>query len=170
MLFVPAEAFLAAALEADPGLLEYAAARQVVLATPTTLIALLRTVAHGWSHEALADQAREIHRLGRELHERLARWAATSTRSAARSTRPSGTTTRPSGSLESRVLVSARQFAELGSPTTSCRRRARSRAPPVGRHADRSVRAARRDAAQVPSAAPTSTPATRFVRRARPGR
>ena len=52
-------------------LIEYAAARQVVLATPTTLIALLRTVAHGWSHEALADQAREIHRLGRELHDRL---------------------------------------------------------------------------------------------------
>ena len=56
-----------------PGLLEHAAARQVVLATPTTLIALLRTVAHGWSHEALADQAREIHRLGRELH---GRWHA----------------------------------------------------------------------------------------------
>ena len=71
VLFVPAESFLAAALETDPQLIEYAAARQIVLATPTTLIALLRTVAHGWSHEALADQAREIHRLGRELHGRL---------------------------------------------------------------------------------------------------
>ncbi len=71
VLFVPAESFLAAALETDPALIEYAAARQVVLATPTTLIALLRTVAHGWSHEALADQAREIHRLGRDLHDRL---------------------------------------------------------------------------------------------------
>ena len=71
VLFLPAESFLAAALEADPGLLEHAAARQVVLATPTTLIALLRTVAHGWSHEALADQAREVHRLGRDLYGRL---------------------------------------------------------------------------------------------------
>ena len=55
----------------SPSLLEYAASRQVVLATPTTLIALLRTVAHGWTQEALADQAREIHELGRELHARL---------------------------------------------------------------------------------------------------
>ena len=71
VLFVPAESFLAAALETDGSLIEYAATRQVVLATPTTLIALLRTVSHGWSHEALADQAREIHRLGRDLHDRL---------------------------------------------------------------------------------------------------
>src|SRR4051794_5731569 len=72
VLFVPAESFLAAALEADPTLIEYAATRQVVLATPTTLIALLRTVAQGWTHETLADQAREIHRIGRELHGRIA--------------------------------------------------------------------------------------------------
>ena len=71
VLFVPAESFLSAALETDPGLIEHAAARQVVLATPTTLIALLRTVAHGWRHEALADEARDIHQLGRELHRRL---------------------------------------------------------------------------------------------------
>jgi hypothetical protein len=70
-MFVPAEAFLSAALETQPELLDYAASRQVILATPTTLIALLRTVAHGWSHEALADRAREIHQLGRELHSRL---------------------------------------------------------------------------------------------------
>ena len=71
VLFLPAESFLSAALEADASLIEYAADRGVVLASPTTLIALLRTVAHGWRHEALADQAREIHRVGRDLHERI---------------------------------------------------------------------------------------------------
>ena len=71
VLFLPAESFLAAGLDADGSLIEYAAERGVVLASPTTLIALLRTVAHGWRHESLADQAREIHRIGRDLHERL---------------------------------------------------------------------------------------------------
>jgi DNA recombination protein RmuC len=71
VMFVPAESFLSAALDQRSDLLEYAAQRQVILATPTTLIALLRTVAHGWSHERLAGQAAEVQRLGRELHERL---------------------------------------------------------------------------------------------------
>ena len=72
VLFVPGESFLSAALEAEPSLLEYAADQQVVLATPTTLIALLRTVAYAWTQQALADKAREIHQLGRDLHDRLA--------------------------------------------------------------------------------------------------
>ncbi len=71
VLFVPGESFLSAALESDGTLIEYAAERKVVLATPTTLIALLRTVAHAWTQEALADKARDIHQLGRDLHERL---------------------------------------------------------------------------------------------------
>ena len=114
VMFVPAEAFLAAALETQGDLLEHAAARQVVLATPTTLIALLRTVAHGWSHETLASQAAEVQRLGRELHERLGTLgghldkvgrslgAAVSSYNAA------------VGSLEGRVLVTARRFGDLG--------------------------------------------------------
>lgn len=113
VLFVPAESFLAAALDTDPGLIEHAAARQVVLATPTTLIALLRTVAHGWSHEALADQAREIHRLGRDLHQRLGLLSTHLDRVGRSLNTAVGHFNQAVGSYESRVLVSARRFTEL---------------------------------------------------------
>jgi DNA recombination protein RmuC len=113
VLFVPAESFLAAALDTDGSLIEYAAARQVVLATPTTLIALLRTVAHGWSHEALTDQAREIHRLGRELHGRLASMTGHLDQLGRSLNAAVGRYNQAVGSLESRVLVTARRFAEL---------------------------------------------------------
>jgi len=113
VLFVPAESFLAAALEIDPGLIEHAAGRQVVLATPTTLIALLRTVAQGWSHEALADQAREIHRLGRDLHQRLGQLSTHFDRVGRSLNTAVGHFNQAVGSYESRVLVSARRFSEL---------------------------------------------------------
>ncbi|QIG44283.1 DNA recombination protein RmuC [Nocardioides anomalus] len=113
VLFLPAESFLAAALEADPGLLEHAADRQVVLATPTTLIALLRTVAHGWSHEALADQAREVHRLGRDLHGRLATMVGHLDLVGRSLNAAVGHYNQTVGSLESRVLVAARRFSDL---------------------------------------------------------
>jgi DNA recombination protein RmuC len=113
VLFVPAESFLAAALETDPTLLEHAADRRVVLATPTTLIALLRTVAHGWGHEALAERARDIHRLGRDLHGRLATLSAHLDRVGRSLNSAVGHYNQAMGSLESRVLVSARRFTEL---------------------------------------------------------
>jgi DNA recombination protein RmuC len=113
VLFLPAESFLAAALETDPRLIEHAADRQVVLATPTTLIALLRTVAHGWRHEALADQAAEIHRLGRDLHGRLATMSG-HLDSVGRSLNAAvGHYNAAMGSLDARVLVAARRFADL---------------------------------------------------------
>ena len=71
-MFLPGEPFLAAALEQDPALLEHAFARNVVVATPSTLVALLRTVAYTWRQEALADNAQQVHDLGRELYGRLA--------------------------------------------------------------------------------------------------
>ena len=71
VLFVPGDPFLDAALGADPDLLEHAFTRNVILATPTTLVALLRTIAHTWRQEALSRDAATIHRLGRELYQRL---------------------------------------------------------------------------------------------------
>ena len=114
VLFVPAESFLSAALETDPSLLEHAAAKQVVLATPTTLIALLRTVAHGWRHEALTDQAAHIHQLGRELHSRLITFGGHLDQVGRSLNTAVGSYNRAVGSLESRVLVQTRRFHDLG--------------------------------------------------------
>jgi DNA recombination protein RmuC len=113
VLFVPGEAFLAQALDTDPGLLEYAASRRVVLATPTTLIALLRTVAYAWSQAALADNAREVFELGRELYERLGGLGG-HVDQLGRALRSAVSAYNKSvGSLESRVLVSARRLHQL---------------------------------------------------------
>jgi DNA recombination protein RmuC len=113
VLFLPAESFLSAALEADPSLLEHAADRGVVLASPTTLIALLRTVAHGWRHESLADQAREIHRVGRDLHERLGTMSGHLGKLGRSLDTAVSAYNQAVGSWESRVLVAARRFEEL---------------------------------------------------------
>ncbi len=114
VLFVPGESFLSAALEAEPSLLEHAAERQVVLATPTTLIALLRTVAYAWTQHRLADNAREIHELGRDLHERLSTMGGHLDRVGRSLTASVSAYNRAVGSLENRVLVSARRFTDLG--------------------------------------------------------
>jgi DNA recombination protein RmuC len=113
VLFVPGEAFLSAALDADATLLEYAARKHVVIATPTTLIALLRTVAYAWTQETLADRAREIHELGVELHDRLGTMGTHLERLGRSLTTAVSAYNATVGSLESRVLVSARKFNEL---------------------------------------------------------
>jgi DNA recombination protein RmuC len=117
VLFLPGEAILQAALQAVPDLVEQAAARNVVLATPSTLIALLRTVAQGWQHEVLNEQAQAVQRLGQDLHARLGSMAGHLDR-VGRSLNASVTAwNQAMGSLEGRVLVSARRFAELGVTT-----------------------------------------------------
>src|SRR4051794_20849952 len=113
VLFLPAESFLAAGLDADASLIDYAAERGVVLASPTTLIALLRTVAHGWRHESLADQAREIHRMGRDLHERLRTMGSHLGKLGRALDTAVGAYNQTVGSWESRVLVAARRFEDL---------------------------------------------------------
>jgi DNA recombination protein RmuC len=124
VLFVPGESFLSYALEADPHLLEQAAAKQVILATPTTLIALLRTVAYAWTQEALASNAREVHALGRELYERLSTVSQHLDRLGRSLTSSVRAYNQAIGSVETRVLVSARRLrdlkvseAGLGTPT-----------------------------------------------------
>lgn len=113
VLFLPAESFLSAALDADNHLLEYAAARDVVLATPTTLIALLRTVAHGWTTETLAERTQEIHQLGRDLYARLRTVGAHFDR-LGRSLKSSVEAYNSAiGSMETRVLVTARHFSDV---------------------------------------------------------
>ena len=97
-----------------PDLVEQASAKNVVLATPSTLIALLRTVAQGWQHEVLNAQAQQVQRLGQELHARLGSMAGHLDR-VGRSLNASVVAyNQAMGSLEGRVLVSARRFADLG--------------------------------------------------------
>lgn len=113
VMFLPAEALLAEALARDPGLLEEAFARNVVLATPTTLQALLRTVAHVRRNEEVAENARAIAELGRELHDRLVTMVGHLDRIGAALGSAVQAYNRSVGSFDSRVLVTARKFAEM---------------------------------------------------------
>lgn len=113
VMFLPAEPFLAAALEEDPALLEHAFARNVVVATPSTLMALLRTVAYTWRQEALADNAQQVHALGKELHGRLATLGGHLARLGGSLDTAVRAYNQTVGSLETRVLVSARRLSDL---------------------------------------------------------
>jgi DNA recombination protein RmuC len=112
--FIPGDQLLSAAYESDPTLQEHAMANGVFLTTPTMLIALLRSVAFGWRQETLADNAREVQKLGSEMYDRL-RTMSTHLQRLQRSLTASVSAYNDAvGSLESRVLVSARRFPELG--------------------------------------------------------
>jgi DNA recombination protein RmuC len=114
ILFIPGEAFLAPALERDPGLLEYALARKVHIATPTTLVTMLRTAQYAWQQEALAENARAVFDLGRELYDRLSGLGGHVDQLGRALTKAVSAYNQTVGSLESRVLVSARRLNELG--------------------------------------------------------
>jgi DNA recombination protein RmuC len=114
VLFVPGEAFLAPALERSPELLEYAMARRVHIATPTTLITMLRTAAYAWQQAALSRNARAVFDLGRELHERLGTMGEHLDEVGRSLGNAVKSYNRTVGSLEGRVLVSARRLGDLG--------------------------------------------------------
>jgi DNA recombination protein RmuC len=114
VLFVPADPFLDVALQRDPTLLEHAFAHDVVLATPATLVALLRTVAYAWRQEALARNAVAVHVLARELYGRLATLGDHVTKLGGALGGAVTAYNKAVGSLEARVLVTARKLADLG--------------------------------------------------------
>jgi DNA recombination protein RmuC len=113
ILFIPGEAFLAPALEIDPGLLEYSLARRVHIATPTTLVSMLRTAQYAWQQQALSENAREVFELGRELHDRLSVFGRHIEKVGKSLTSAVTAYNQAVGTLESRVLVTARKLSDL---------------------------------------------------------
>ncbi|MPQ98599.1 DNA recombination protein RmuC [Modestobacter sp. I12A-02628] len=114
VLFVPSDGFLITALEAEPALLEHAFARDVVIATPSTLLTLLRTVAWSWRQERLARDATAVLEVGRTVHARLATLSGHLTRLGSALGSAVGRYNDTVGSYENSVLVAARRFDDLG--------------------------------------------------------
>ena len=106
--------FFSAALERDPTLIEYGADKKIILATPTTLIGLLMAICYGWQQEKLANNAREISQLGSELYKRFADMSAHFGRLGKSLNNSVDAFNKAAGNIETRVLVTARKFKELG--------------------------------------------------------
>ncbi len=113
VLFIPGESFFSAALDQDPDLIEFGSAENVIIATPTTLIALLKAIAYGWRQEQIAAQAKAISDLGRELYERMVVMGGHFEKLGKALERSVESYNQTLRSIDSRVFVSARKFTEL---------------------------------------------------------
>lgn len=118
VLFIPSETIFAIAMEADPSLIEFGAGQGVILATPTTLIALLKAVAYGWKQESLSRHAQRVSDLGHELYKRISDLAGHWMHLGKALNQSVEAFNQATGSLERNVLSSARKFSELGAAST----------------------------------------------------
>jgi DNA recombination protein RmuC len=119
VMFLPGDHFYSAALQADPSLIEFGVDQKVLIATPVNLIGLLRAIAFGWRQEAIAANAKEISELGAELYKRIADLGGHWVELRAHLSRTVDAFNSAVGSLESRVMVSARRFRELGAASSA---------------------------------------------------